>query len=98
MNGTTERIYGLWHDVKVVNDTRWDGLAFHTGPVYYVGHPDECGWSKDDPDACPFEDVLDDQDHDGTGDFEARVLKDSFTADPDDDEYGMEWRAASSDG
>lgn len=87
-----ERTYGSWHDVKVVSDTRWHNFAFHTGPVYYVGHPAECGWSEDDPDACTFEDVLDDHDHDETGDFEARVLKDPFPADPDDDEYGMEWR------
>lgn len=95
MNGATERTYGPWHDVKVVNDTRWDGFAFHTGPVCYVGHPAECGWDPDFPDNCTFEDVLDD--HDEIGNFEVRVFKDPFRADPDDDEYGMEWRPAGGD-
>lgn len=97
MNTTTERTYGPWHDVKVVTDTRWDGFAFHVGPVYYVGHPAGCGWSEDDPDDCPFENVLDDHDHDGTGNFEARVFTDPYPADPDDDEYGLEWRPAGGD-
>lgn len=97
MGTTIERTYGPWHDVKMTFETLWDDHATRQDYVYYVGHPAECGWSEEGPDACPFEEVLDGHDHDGTGDFEARVFKDPYLADPDDDEYGLEWRLAGGD-
>jgi hypothetical protein len=96
MTTTTERTYGPWHIVKVVTDTRWDGFAFHTGPVYYVGHPAECGWSEDDADVCTFEDVLGahDHKHNDLGDFEARAWAEQYGDYPDDGDDGLEWRPA----
>lgn len=85
-----------WHDVKVTFETLWGDNALHQDFVYYVGHPEECGWTPDDPGACTFEDVLDegnDSDHDhGTGEFRARVVNGYY--DPvagDDVEDTLEW-------
>lgn len=97
MNSTAERAVGPWHDVKVTFETLWNDRAIHQDFVYYVGHPTECGWNEDSPEACPFEDILDDYDDDhGTGEFRVRVVESA--PDEDDDQAAMEWQLVPSGG
>ena len=93
MTGTTESTVGPWHDVKVTFETIGHYSALEQDFVYYVGHPVECGWTEDSPEACPFEDVLDDHDEDhGTGDFQVRVVKGRYDiVAADDVEDVLEW-------
>lgn len=95
MNTATERTYGPWHDVKLTWEPRWTGAAMHTDYAYYVGHPEECGWTREDPGACTFEDVLDDSDNEpGAGEFRARVYMDHYDIDGTDyTEDTLEWES-----
>ena len=74
--------YGPWHDVHAYTDTAWNGTSMHTGPVYDIGHPDECGWTPSGDDACPFEDEFDDADDTGWpkhGEFRCRTRTESWS-------------------
>jgi hypothetical protein len=88
--------YGPWHDVKVLYGPRWTGTAMHYDFEYHVVHPDECGWADLDPDACAFEDVLDDDDQDqSVGDYRARIVKGHYDiVAADDVEDTLEWEPA----
>jgi len=81
--------YGPWHDVKPAWETRWVATARYAERKHDVVHPAECGWVDG---YCDFEDVLNDSNEPGTGNYRARVVATTTTrVGTDYAEYELEW-------